>query len=338
MKLIKGNDPRLSYGGRLDLDESGRISLIWPGTYLKYGHDGTTMMVRMTYHGREGNFVKVIVDKVPYRDIRLYQGTHDYCLFKFEDHQAREVQIYKRTGILAGEIIIEGLIGDPSKLYKIKEDTLGQIMFIGDSITVGGNIFGECDVNEAWGDHLREDHYYSYGAITARALKLEASTIAICGTGVVYGWNQDGNMPDFVDKLRLTDAIALSPLKEKRPNLVVINLGQNDCKSVFFDKIAFPKEAFIHAYCKMVKDLFSRYNPDHLIMCLGGMSGMDQKDLQEAFNEVYETLRRDEPRVHALRLLSSKRDYHPGPMDHRAMAQELTEYIKEKKLISFRKS
>lgn len=102
-----------------------------------------------------------------------------------------------------------------------------RLEILGDSISCGyGNLGADqyCDFSAD-----TEDHWQTYGAITARAFGAELSTVAWSGKGVIYNYGSDKflPLPELYDRTLPTEEMpswGFGP----QPDAVLINLGTND--------------------------------------------------------------------------------------------------------------
>src|SRR6185295_19170 len=135
------------------------------------------------------------------------------------------------------------------------------IEVIGDSISCG---YGNLGKNGDADCFPTESHWDTYGAIAARALGAEVSTIAASGRGVIrnYGGDTLGTMPMVYTR---AVANATTPVWDfhVEPQAVVINLGTNDISNSKGD----PGDAFRDTYRTLLETIRAEY-PHTVIVCI----------------------------------------------------------------------
>ena len=339
MKFWEFDSGYFSFSGRIDPSSEG-MELLWPGTTVSFNVRSQNLNIKLAYHGNNGNYMRVLVDGKTIKQFKVEQGIHEYVLLENQDQESlytqgkvedfHEITLYKQTGILAGGVIFMGVsTEDDGQVIASPSKNQLKMEIYGDSITVGGNVHGEYEEGYDWNLHTNEDHYLSYGALIARHFDAKLHTTAICGTGVVVGWNE-GNMPDYWDKVQYDLNSTPWDFRKYQPDLVLVNLGQNDCKSVFFDQEPFPRDDFIKTYVKLIQDIRGVYPRAYIGLIPGGMSGIQQEDLRAAFLESVRILELDDDRIAHHIIVSSQTGMHPGVREHTAMAKELIDWLDEK--------
>lgn len=160
----------------------------------------------------------VTVDGTTVKNISVPQGTSDVLIAKELEAGDHSVEIVTETGISATMVVNK--VAFTGKLLEKTADTDTYIEFIGDSITAGYGL------SEAEGDH--HDATLSYAYRTAKLLGSDYAIFAKSGMGIAYasgGVNIFENRYKYQSYVRnTTDLYA----PERTPDLVVINLAQND--------------------------------------------------------------------------------------------------------------
>src|SRR5690606_11234126 len=117
-----------------------------------------------------------------------------------------------------------------------------------------------------------ENHYLSYGAVLARSLDAELSTVAWSGKGVVVNYGGDMSTP----LSQMLDRAVGSPSTSvwdytlaPEPDLVLFNLGTND-----FSTANDPAdETFTDVYATMLEAVRARYPSAYLMCTVGPLLG-----------------------------------------------------------------
>ena len=109
-----------------------------------------------------------------------------------------------------------------------------------------------------------ESHWDTYGAIAARTLGAEVSTIAVSGAGAYrdYGGTRDNTLARVYERAR-TNAPSPPWSFARVPQAVVINLGTNDAAK------GDPGTAFRDAYRSLLQTVRAKY-PLATVVCIVG--------------------------------------------------------------------
>jgi len=246
-----------------------------------------------------------------------------------------EVQVYRRTEAHLGESSFLGLDVGDGELLEPPPPPERRLEIVGDSISCGyGNEGADqtCPFSPA-----TENHYLSYGALAARALRAELSTVAWSGKGVVCNY---GDAPDScTDPLPTYYARALPSRATSRwdfstwqPHAVIINLGTND-----FSTAQDPTPAeFEAAYVALLEQIRAVYT-DALVLCTIGpmLSGDDLATARDAIAAaVRARVDAGDQNVKLFQLAPTDPangygcDWHPSLRTHQVMADVLTTVLR----------
>ena len=253
--------PSVRFIGRTDTRQAGVVRMEWSGSGIVFRFLGTHAAVTLDDSG--GYFTRLIDGHQ--EDTLVTMGgerTYDVALGLADG--THEVELYRRTEASFGETrFIDVDLGADGMLLAPPVRQTRRIELIGDSITCG---YGDEGADETCPFEAKtENHYLTYGAITARALDAELTTIAWSGKGVIYNYDQDKNqpMPTLYDRGVPTDGQSKWDFSQPEPSVVVINLGTND-----FSTGDDPSETvFSDAYSDFLVRLRDYY-PDAWIVCL----------------------------------------------------------------------
>lgn len=225
-RIITPDSPELYYIGRIADHDPKAPVLIWQGTEIRARFTGKTIGFR--FSGVSGqNFYNVIIDgQIKLLKLKEAKETYDYLLAETLPEGPHDLILFKRSEAMSGNAAFRGLILEKTAELGPKPEPLPlRIEFYGDSITAGA-------CNEDPGDDQYEDlsthnNYLSYAAVTARNFNAEYFNIAVSGTGLCYSWNPI-MMPEIYDKIYPDSASPKYGFPGKNPEIVIINLGQND--------------------------------------------------------------------------------------------------------------
>jgi lysophospholipase L1-like esterase len=265
---VPSGDPEVRFIGRVARNGE-TATFAWSGTGIVAAFEGTSVSVQLNDSG--SNQFTVLVDEMPQPLLDAQSGSHAYPLATGLIAGRHTVEIYRRTEANQGETTFEGFDFGDGALAAPPPPKPRRIEIVGDSITCG---YGNEGADTSCGfTPETENHYLTYGAVAARALNAELSTVAWSGKGVVYNYDTDTNnpMPTLYKRVLPDDASSVWDFSVK-PDAVVINLGTND-----FSTDGDPTtEQFRDAYMGLVGQI-REGAPDAFILCTNGnmLSGAD---------------------------------------------------------------
>ncbi len=312
--------PSIHYVGRYDDSDPNHVRMGWSGVGAVVRFNGTGASVRLDDKGR---YFTVLVDGQLQPTLATSPGEQSYPLAQGLPAGEHTVEFYRRTEGGPGETVVLGVDLEGELLAPPPVER--RIEVIGDSITCGyGNEgIAPCDFSDE-----TENHYLTYGAIAARTLGAEISTVAWSGKGMVnnYGDNVDKPMPEIYDRTVASDAAPWSFAWQ--PDVVVINLGTND-----FSTDGDPAEnVFVPAYVQFMAHLRDVY-PDAFILAIspslwGEEAAMVDGYLQSAVDQRHMA---GDPEVGFANVnvewIGSGCNGHPSVATHEAMGAKLAQTL-----------
>lgn len=180
-----------------------------------------------------------------------------------------------------------------------------------------------------------ENGYISYAAILARHFEAEYYCTSKSGIGITISWFPL-IMPEMYDRLDATNPDSKWNFSKYTPDLVLINLFQNDCWLVNmpdneqfkarFGTSAPSPATFIEAYRNFVKSVRNKYPKAAILCMLGNMDAMRKGSPWPGYVE------------RAVQGMHDKRIYihfvpfknttgHPNAKEQQVMADDLIRYI-----------
>ena len=221
------------------------------------------------------------------------------------------------------------------KLLKKEEKKPLFIEFYGDSITAGHG-------NEDYSGNDKPDgnvsnNYTTYAAITARKLNAEYSCIARGGIGIMVSWF-NMIMPEMYDRLNPADENSLWNFSKKQPDIVVVNLFQNDSWIVNNPKHEEFKRRFgaekpseektIEAYANFLKTIRGKYPTASIVCVLGNMDITKEGSQWPSYvTKAVESL--NETKIYTSFTAYKNSKGHPKVADHQLIANDLIKTIKQ---------
>lgn len=273
---ILPNDKRITYEGRVNINKDS-AELIWSGTSIKINFKGTGISGQFK-DSDTSNYYSVMVDNDNIYKIHFSIGKNKYLLASHLSYCKHSLQLFKRTEWDMGKTWFYGFeLEGESKLLKASNLPKRRIEFYGNSITCGYAI--EDSVSDRPFGYY-ENNYNSYAAITARYFHAQYSCISKSGIGIMLSWFPL-IMQEMYDRLDPTDSKSKWDFEKFTPDIVVINLFQNDSWLIdmpeneqFKNRFGTnrPDEAaIIQAYKKFVGCIRNKYPMAQIICMLGNM-------------------------------------------------------------------
>jgi len=269
------NDPRVSYSGRIDTSGNSAI-LVWPGSSVRINFEGEKVYALM--QDEEGqNYYNIILDNDSIILLHPEKIKKNYLLVSNLPDGKHSVEIFKRTEWDKGKTYFYGfeIKGSPVLLPPDNKKKL-KLEFYGNSITAGYAVEDYSGNDNP--DSIFTNNYNSYAAETARRLNAGYRCISKGGIGIMLSWFPL-TMPEMYDRLIPDDPESKWDFSSYTPDIVVINLLQNDSwllnmpdHEEFKKKFGNtpPDEKFIvNSYKQFVSKIRNHY-PDAKIICMLG--------------------------------------------------------------------
>lgn len=332
---ISDVNEHIVYEGRVLRNKTlSATELYWPGTSVTINFIGTS--VTATLDDQNGtNYYNVIIDGAFSKKLHLEKGKKEYVIASNLEHKKHTVALHKRNDWTYGKTLFYGfrLTGEKT-IIGDKKDLL--IEFYGNSITVGY-------ANEDYsGDDSSSgnvsNNYYAYGARTARNLNAEYSCIALSGIGLKVSWF-NSIMPEMYDALNPKDSLNRWDFSKKQPDVVVINLLQNDSWLVNkpdheefirrFGKKVPTEQEYIDSYVSFIKRIKGHYPKTKIVCYLGNMDITKPGSIWP--NRVAKVTAKFPKDVYmtSAPFIDKEGLGHPKVEDHKISADILTSFIKE---------
>ena len=328
--IVPPGDSGFLYSGRIDFSKPATPVFIWQGSGFSCTFYGPSFGISLSSTG-QNSYYNVIIDGKIYLlhpsggsqsyyvlDADLGEGLHTCTVFKRVEAMFAQDKFY---GLVLERREKVGGLGSPPP----EKDLL--IEFYGDSITAGA--CNEDPDEDSYTNYLEHNNFTSYGAITCRLLDADYSNIAVSGTGISASWNDillSKTWKNLYPRLR-------SPLydfSKRMPDIVVINLGQNDYGYPQSKGEPFPSdfaekyEAFLH----QVREVY----PDAWIVCAtGGMGAVkSSRALITGINNAVKNCNDEKISVYFYKAFTYN---HPRLDTHEKMAYELINFLTDKGIV-----
>jgi hypothetical protein len=324
------NDEKLTYEGRMLFTPDAAV-LSWPGTSVYVNFSGTEIKGEFR-DSDTANYYNVILDGQIISKAHFDTARVVYTLAEGLTNTTHRLQLFKRTEWDKGKTFFYGFSGKDLMLLPPSAKPKRRIEFYGNSISCGYAI--EDYTNDSPVGFF-ENNYDAYAAITARHYDAQYQCIAKSGIGITISWFPL-LMNEMYDRLDATDPSVKWDFTKYTPDVVVINLLQNDYWLTNMPnneqfKFRFgtqkPTAAFIiEAYRKFVAMLRGKYPAAKIICMLGNMNVTQEGSVYPDYvKEAVSKL--NDKNIFTLFVPYKKTPGHPKTKEQKALADSLIAFI-----------
>ncbi|WP_300728573.1 SGNH/GDSL hydrolase family protein [uncultured Bacteroides sp.] len=332
--FVPASDPQIVYMGRTSHTYADSVRYTYPGVSILANFEGTSL--RMKTRSNSGYYM-VEIDNHPAIKIGVHPDESIITLAEgLQDtvHSARIMYViegYELKPAFMGFYLDKG-----RKLAEAPKLPQRRIEFIGNSITCGYGV--EADNPNAPFAYETENHYYTYAALTARALNAQHLVVSRSGIGVYRNYNgpktgsKDDCMPKMYEQTLFMDPSEQWDHNRYTPDVLCINLGTNDTSLDNYDQAL-----LTDGYRRFVKHLRATYPQTKIVMTSGSMmSGKALEDAKKAMDTVADEMHRQgDNNIYRFDMspqtgeLGYGANYHPSLRQQQKMANELTAFLKQ---------
>jgi lysophospholipase L1-like esterase len=336
--MVKADAPEFRYEGRIDASVKDAPVIIWQGSRVSVDFEGEQLaLVFDELHGQ--NAFDVWIDGVNHV-VPIQEGSDTRWIHFLPLGAGRHrMRLFKRTEAYVGAARFRGIVLQAgARVFAAAEPAYNLKMeFLGDSITAGAcSEDGELD---QWDNRTSHNAAKGWAAMTAAAFQADHRNISVSGMGICMGY-VDVTADQVWDRLypRVTSPwtgdskTSLAHLAAAKadlswtPDVVFVNLGENDASFSRSQKQPFPAE-FVDRYVDLVKAMRRQRPSAHIVLLRGGMSGgATNTDLCRAWETVVSKLEAGDPRISHF-VFGHWSTTHPRVPDNRAMADELVAWL-----------
>jgi len=331
--VISFSNPEIDYWGRIDTTKIEAAQLYWSGTSIKLNFEGESIQALLEDETGD-NYYNIIIDNDRISILRPDTIKRYYQLASELPKGKHSIEIFKRTEWNRGKTNFYGFkINNEVKLLPKSVPKKRKIEFYGNSITAGYAV--EDTSGRDLPDSIYTNNYLSYAAITARHYEAKYQCICKSGIGITISWDPL-IMPEMYDRLVPTDNMSKWDFNLYSPDVVVINLFQNDSwlvnlplnaefKNRFGNKT--PDDVFlINAYQQFVAGIRKKYPNTHIICTLGSMDAAKEGSKWVNYIEKAVTNLNDKT-IYTHFMPYIEATAHPSIKDHEKMANSLIQFI-----------
>jgi len=333
--FVDYTDSAIDYTGRVDSSGQANVKLYWSGTSIKLNFEGESIAALLE-DDKGDNYYNVLVDDDSIFILRPDTTKRYYQLASGLPQGKHTVEVFKRTEFNRGETSFYGfkIVGNPKILPRLSTAKL-KFEFYGNSISAGYAV--EDFSGKDSPDSTYTNNYRSYAAITARNFEADYRCICRSGIGIMISWFPQ-IMPEIYDRLDPSNVNGIWNFDLYTPDIVVINLMQNDSwlvnrpehpefKNRFGDTA--PDEDFIiKSYQQFVSKIRGHYPKANIICALGTMDATREGSKWPGY------VKSAVDNLNDLRVSTHFMPYkgtsgHPSIEEQEEMANSLTQFINE---------
>lgn len=333
--FIDYSNSQIAYSGRIDSSQVKRAELYWSGSSIKFNFEGESISA-LIEDEKGDNYFNVIIDNDSLFILRPDTTKRYYQLASELPKGKHSIEIFKRTEWDRGKTFFYGfqIEGDPKVLPRSPSHKR-KIEFYGNSITAGYAVEDTSGMDSP--DSTYTNNYLSYAAITSRHFNANYRCICKSGIGITVSWFPL-IMPELYDRLDPTDPNSKWNFSLYTPDIVVINLLQNDSWIVNLPdsehfKMRFgtnvpDDEYIINAYQQFVTNIRIHYPKAKIICSLGSMDAAKEGSKWIGYvKKAIANINDNTIYTHIMPFIESSG--HPSIKDQNEMANSLIGFIEE---------
>ena len=278
--VVTCHDPRIHYMGRINMhDESAELS--WSASSAEINFYGTAVKVTLKdEHG--ANFINVILDGKIVSVLQPDSVQKEYTLASGLAAGNHTVELFKRTEWSMGKTwLYQFALDKGSRILPVTPIRKHKMEFFGNSITCGYAVIDSTGQDRGTAPY--ENAYLSYAKITADHFNAEYNLTARSGIGIMVSFGPV-IMSEIYDRTDATDSESKWDFSKYTPDVVVINLMQNDASlhnkttdpwfKARFGTTAPTEDQIVKAYKEFVKTIRGKYPKAQIICVLGDMDAV----------------------------------------------------------------
>lgn len=278
IKLV-GNE-QIKIRGR-HTEKDGCLAFDWTNSGFGFAFTGTGFMISLGAYNDVVAYVKVIIDGTKRQRFAVVNGSEKLIIEGLSNkrHRVEVIKVTESDTPLLFDSLV--LFGKEAMLNKPPLNSPRRIEFIGDSMTAGYGVLAN-NTETAYNTY-QQDGTYSYAYLTAERFGADARYICISGKGIVC--NCEGNYEDVKTGEYYNRQTRLGGVCNDgwEPQVVVINIGTNDCCGNAGDK------EFVSAAKSLLAKVRERYKDAHIVWAYGVMTQRFSDTIREIIRELSKT-------------------------------------------------
>ena len=333
-KSILFDNENIHYSGRIEFKKADSSAVLyWPGNSVSIKFKGSSIKALLK-NGNNKNYLDIILDD----SVSLFHPDSAKQWYTLADNlkdTVHKLEIFRR--MTSSPMYFYAFELNPNgEFIKIPEKKRA-IEFYGNSITEGASIHDYTGTDPEKWDSIYSDNYLTYGAITARYFNANYTCIARGGIGLMLSW-YPMIMPEMYNRLNPDDSLSTWDFSKNIPDIVVINLFQNDAALINRPehpqfKARFgntpPDSSFIvNAYVDFLKKIRGHY-PNASIICTLGSMTATRKDLPWRGYVKDAVAKMNDSQIYTYFFFYKGGYSHPKVEEHKKMADALIFFIEK---------
>lgn len=325
----------ITYMGRTEKVDNECVKIFWPGTSATLQFKGTSVNVVMKNDNGTSIFYAIIDgDAKNAKKITPGNTKTKIELASGLPNGKHKVEIFKLTDNTTITSFYGFEFNDDARILKPAKPGKKKIEFYGNSITAGHGV----DVKSGEPDSGAPEffnNYYTYAARTARHYNAQYSCVARSGIGVMLSWFPE-IMPEVYNRLNPGDPDSKWDFSNFTPDIVVINLFQNDSWLVNnteheqfkarFGTTPPDENQIIQSYQNLVVKIRKEYPKASIICTLGSMDATRENSSWPGYVETAVAGLNDS-KIYTHFFKYKDTPGHPIAMEQKAMADDLIQFI-----------
>lgn len=331
-KFVLFNSKNISYEGRVGFTPDAAV-LSWPGTSVYFNFKGKSVEGEFK-DSDTSNYYNIIIDGNVYSKIHFDTTKNIYLLASGLKNKKHTLQLFKRTEWDKGKTYLYALGGYKVKALPPSRKPRRKMEFFGNSITCGYAI--EDYTNDSHFGYY-ENNYDSYAAITARHFNAQYHCTSKSGIGITISWFPMIEK-EMYDRLDATDSTSKWDFTKYIPDLVIVNLLQNDSWLVnmpnheqFKYRFGTQKpsaEFIVSEYRIFIKALKNKY-PNAKIICMLGNMDITREDSVWPAYVTKAVAQLNDKNIYTLFVPYKNTQGHPKTVEQKSMSDTLIRFIEK---------
>ena len=324
LSLLPASDARYRYEGRFDAADPAAPVMIWSGSRIRLDFTGDGLAVDFGPGVGQCVFNVTVDNATEVVDVRAGAGLR-FAWPRTLGPGRHRLEIFKRSEAAKGQVAFHGVeLAAGAEAWASPTGYRLKLEFFGDSITAGA--CNEDGATDQWDDFRMHNYAMSWAHLTAEALGADDRAMAYSGMGVITGW-ETVKAGEIWDKVYPRPGSPRADLTAWQPEVAFVNLGENDTSFTEAKHQPFPA-GFTAGYVALVKAIRAGYPHAQIVLLRGGMhGGAKNPDYRAAWEAAVHELEAGDPRI-AHYVFAHWSPLHPRVSDDRAMADELTAWLK----------
>ena len=335
-EFLDYRDTRITYLGRMTPTDTSGMEIYWSGSVVKLNFKGRSVKALLKDENGD-NYFNVIIDDSVMRILRPGKEKRYYTLTEGVNEGKHTLKLFKRNEWDRGTTRFYGFLLEkgtqalpPDGPKKLKME------FYGNSITAAYAV--EDTSGKDSPDSTFTNCYHSYAFLTAKHFNADYHLIVKSGIGVTISWFPL-IMPEMYNRTNPNDPRSRWDFSKFKPDIVVVNLFQNDSWLVNMPDNAQFKARFgrkkpdneflIAAYADFISALRKKHPQAKIICMLGNMDITRQGSPWPGYVR-QAVARLNDPAVFTFFVPFKNTPGHPDISEQKEMAEALTAFIEDR--------